>query len=97
MRRMRSLKPLPMLQVLGTDAGGTKEIIEPNVTGLLHPAGELGIPVLARQLGWLLSHPEMGVEMGEKGRNRVREMFREGPMYEAMAKMFIESVRERGG
>lgn len=84
-------------QVLGTDAGGTKEIVQGNITGLLHPAGQTGIPVLAQNLQWLRSHPEIGLEMGKRGRIRVHEVYREGPMYEAMASVFIDCVRERGG
>ncbi|KAL3528802.1 hypothetical protein ACH5RR_008124 [Cinchona calisaya] len=35
-------------QVLGTYAGGTKEIVEHNVTGFLHPLGHPGAQVLAK-------------------------------------------------
>lgn len=86
-----------LFQVLGTDAGGTKEIVQGNITGLLHPAGQTGVPVLARNLQWLLGHPEIGVEMGKKGRTRVHDVYREGPMYEAMASVFLDCVLERGG
>ncbi|KAG0569080.1 hypothetical protein KC19_6G064100 [Ceratodon purpureus] len=85
------------LPVLGTDAGGTKEIVQGNITGLLHPAGQTGIPVLAQNLQWLLNNPEIGLEMGKRGRIRVNDVYREGPMYEAMASVFIDCVRERGG
>jgi len=85
------------LQVLGTDAGGTKEILESNVTGVLHPVGKVGIPVLARHLRWLLDHPDLGIQMGERGRERVSKMFREGPMYDKLARIFIDCVREQGG
>lgn len=85
------------LPVLGTDAGGTKEIVQGNITGLLHPAGQAGIPVLAQDLQWLLSHPEIGLEMGLKGKIRVRDLYREGPMYETLADVFLDCVQERGG
>ncbi|CAM6043057.1 unnamed protein product [Sphagnum compactum] len=85
------------LPVLGTDAGGTKEILESNVTGVFHPVGKVGIPVLARHLRWLLDHPDLGIQMGEKGRERVSKMFREGPMYDKLARIFIDCVREQGG
>jgi glycosyltransferase involved in cell wall biosynthesis len=85
------------LPVLGTDAGGTKEILESNVTGVLHPVGKVGIPVLARHLRWLLDHPDLGIQMGERGRERVSKMFREGPMYDKLARIFIDCVREQGG
>ncbi|KAK6124964.1 hypothetical protein DH2020_041238 [Rehmannia glutinosa] len=35
-----------VVQVLGTDSGGTKEIVEHNVTGLLHPLGRPGLEFL---------------------------------------------------
>ncbi|CAK9268379.1 unnamed protein product [Sphagnum jensenii] len=85
------------LPVLGTDAGGTKEILESNVTGVLHPVGKVGIPVLARHLRWLLDHPDLGIQMGERGRERASKMFREGPMYDKLARIFIDCVREQGG
>ncbi|CAM6007520.1 unnamed protein product [Sphagnum balticum] len=85
------------LPVLGTDAGGTKEILESNVTGVFHPVGKVGIPVLARHLRWLLDHPDLGIQMGERGRERVSKMFREGPMYDKLARIFIDCVREQGG
>ncbi len=85
------------LQVLGTDAGGTKEILESNVTGVFHPVGKVGIPVLARHLRWLLDHPDLGIQMGERGRERVSKMYREGPMYDKLARIFIDCVREQGG
>ena len=84
-------------QVLGTDAGGTKEIVQENMTGLLHPIGQIGVPVLAQNLQWLLSHPEIGLEMGKRGRIRVHDVYREGRMYETMASVFLDCVRERGG
>jgi len=85
------------LQVLGSDAGGTKEIVQGNISGLLHPTGQAGIPILARNLQWLLNHPELGVEMGKRGRARVQALYRETPMYEAMASVFLEAVQEHGG
>ncbi|KAM2117169.1 hypothetical protein ACFX1Q_010332 [Malus domestica] len=42
------------LPVLGTEAGGTKEIVEHNVTGLLHPVGHDGTRGLAENHRFLL-------------------------------------------
>ncbi|RXH70798.1 hypothetical protein DVH24_013544 [Malus domestica] len=42
------------LPVLGTEARGTKEIVEHNVTGLLHPVGHDGTRGLAENLRFLL-------------------------------------------
>ncbi|KAK4361931.1 hypothetical protein RND71_017172 [Anisodus tanguticus] len=54
------------LPVLGTDAGGTKEIVEHNVTGLLHSLGRPGAQVLAHNLQYLLNNPLERQRMGSK-------------------------------
>ncbi|GAB4850163.1 hypothetical protein Ancab_029458 [Ancistrocladus abbreviatus] len=74
------------LPVLGTDAGGTKEIVENNVTGLLHPVGRPGTKVLAQNLRFLLENPSTRKQMGMKGREKVEKMYLKRHMY----KMFFE-------
>ncbi|KAF4399685.1 hypothetical protein G4B88_022768 [Cannabis sativa] len=69
------------LPVLGTDAGGTKEIVENNVTGLLHPTGRSGAPVLAENLRFLLKNPITRKQMGMKGREKVERMYLKQHMY----------------
>ncbi|KAL2463129.1 UDP-Glycosyltransferase superfamily protein [Forsythia ovata] len=61
------------LPVLGTDSGGTKEIVEHNVTGLLHPLGRPGVRVLAKNLRLLLENVSVRQAMGVKGRERVEK------------------------
>ncbi len=63
------------LPVLGTDAGGTPEIIEQGVTGLLHPVGAAGQVKLADNLRALMRDPVTAKAMGEAGIRRVREHF----------------------
>ncbi|GAB2293571.1 hypothetical protein Dimus_027780 [Dionaea muscipula] len=74
------------LPVLGTDAGGTKEIVENNVTGLLHPVGRQGNKVLAENLKFLLENPSFRRQMGARGREKVEKMYLKRHMY----KLFFE-------
>lgn len=73
-------------QVLGTVSGGTKEIVEHNVTGLLHPVGRTGTNVLAENIKFLLKNPAARKQMGIKGREKVEKMYLKRHMY----KMFFE-------
>ncbi|GMY34257.1 spore coat protein sa, partial [Fagus crenata] len=74
------------LPVLGTDAGGTKAIVDHNVTGLLHPLGHPGTRVLAQNLGFLLKNPLAREQMGMEGRKKVERMYLKRHMY----KRFVE-------
>ncbi|KAG9138651.1 hypothetical protein Leryth_025839 [Lithospermum erythrorhizon] len=61
------------LPVLGTDSGGTKEIVEHNVTGLLHPLGRPGARILAENLQYMLENPSERQRMGIAGRKKLYE------------------------
>jgi glycosyltransferase involved in cell wall biosynthesis len=61
------------LPIVGADVGGLTEIILDGVTGLLVPAGDSG--ALARACRYLLSHPDVGRQMGQRGRERALEAF----------------------
>ncbi|XVE52128.1 hypothetical protein DITRI_Ditri02bG0097300 [Diplodiscus trichospermus] len=74
------------LPVLGTDGGGTKEIVEHNVTGLLHPMGHPGTRVLAENLRFLLKNPSARKQMGMEGRKMVERKYLKRHMY----KKFVE-------
>ncbi|KAG8379806.1 hypothetical protein BUALT_Bualt07G0127600 [Buddleja alternifolia] len=69
------------LPVLGTDSGGTREIVEHNVTGFLYPLGRPGVQVLARNLEYLLQNPSKRQEMGKKGREKVEKMYLKKHMF----------------
>ncbi|MFS7984048.1 putative glycosyl transferase, family 1 [Helianthus anomalus] len=58
------------IPVLGTEAGGTKEIVEHNVIGLLHPIGHPGTPVLSKHLRYLLKYPSERQRLGPKGEKK---------------------------
>ncbi|KAJ7521333.1 hypothetical protein O6H91_19G048400 [Diphasiastrum complanatum] len=81
------------LPVLGTDAGGTREIVIANVTGLLHPVGKLGVPLLAKHMDFLLKNPHIGREMGQRGKERVQNMYTKSIMYEKLAIVFLNSLK----
>lgn len=81
------------LPVLGTDAGGTKEIVEYNVTGRLHPLGHPGIEVLARNLQFLLSNPLVRRQTGMRGRAKVEKMYLKRHMYQRLAQVFYKCMR----
>ncbi|GMI86121.1 hypothetical protein like AT1G52420 [Hibiscus trionum] len=63
------------LPVLGTDGGGTKEIVEQNVSGLFHPMGRPGRRVLAENLRYLLNNTRARKQMGMEGRKLVEKRY----------------------
>ncbi|KAI8544393.1 hypothetical protein RHMOL_Rhmol08G0293200 [Rhododendron molle] len=73
------------LPVLGTDAGGTVDIVDHNKTGLLHPLGPEGNQVLAKNLRFLLENPSARKEMGVRGREKVEKMYQKRHMLEKLA------------
>ncbi|XP_031255644.1 uncharacterized protein LOC116113632 [Pistacia vera] len=81
------------LPVLGTDAGGTKEIVEHNVTGLLHPPGHQGSPVLAQNLRFLLKNPSARKQMGMEGRKKVGKLYLKRHMYKKLGEVLYKCMR----
>ncbi|MCO5608870.1 hypothetical protein L7F22_063088 [Adiantum nelumboides] len=75
------------LPVLGTAAGGTKEIIVNGTTGLLHPVGKEGVPVLARNMVHLANDAAMRKEMGQRGHERVQQRFLEKHMAQRIGRV----------
>ncbi|KAJ4896697.1 UDP-Glycosyltransferase superfamily protein [Raphanus sativus] len=81
------------LAVVGTDAGGTKEIVEHNVTGLLHPMGRLGNKDLAHNLLFLLRNKEARLRMGIEGRRKVEKMYMKQHMYKRFVDVLVKCMR----
>lgn len=81
------------MQVLGTDAGGTKEIVEHNLTGLLHPLGRRGSHILSKNLQYLLQNPSARQEMGIRGRQKVEKMYLKKHMYKMLAQVLVKTLR----
>ena len=59
--------------VVASNASSIPEIVEDNVTGYLHPVGD--VPAIASAIGRLLASPDEARAMGERGRQTVRTRF----------------------
>ncbi|KAG5229084.1 glycosyltransferase [Salix suchowensis] len=81
------------LPVLGTDAGGSKEIVEHNITGLLHPVGRPGTRVLAQNIEFLLKNPSTREHMGIQGRKKVEKMYLKRHMYKKFGEVLYKCMR----
>ncbi|KAK4760746.1 hypothetical protein SAY87_005639 [Trapa incisa] len=81
------------LPVLGTDAGGTKEIVRHNETGLLHPPGHPGVEQLAQNIQYFLRNPSERARMGIQGRKVVEEMYLKRQMYRKFALLLSRCMR----
>ncbi|XP_010254193.1 PREDICTED: uncharacterized protein LOC104595248 [Nelumbo nucifera] len=81
------------LPVLGTDAGGTREIVNHNVTGRLHPLGRSGTQALAQNLHYMLKNPSERVQMGIRGRKKVEKMYLKRHMYKRFAEVLFKCMR----
>ena len=86
---------LIMEQVLGTDAGGTREIVEHNVTGLLHPTGHPGSKFLAQNLRFLLRNRSAREKMGMAGRKKVQKMYLKQHMYKRFVEVLVRCMRSK--
>ncbi|XVF74634.1 hypothetical protein PTKIN_Ptkin13bG0126800 [Pterospermum kingtungense] len=83
------------LPVLGTDAGGTKEIVEHNVTGLFHPMGHPGTRVLAENIKFLLKNPSARKQMGMEGRKKVEKKYLKRHMYKRFVEVLTRCMRSK--
>ncbi|XP_072964166.1 uncharacterized protein [Typha angustifolia] len=81
------------LPVLGTDAGGTKEIVEDNITGLLHPVGREGKKDLAQNILYLLTNPSVRKNMGARGRQLVQDKYLKNHMYRRFAEVLVKCMK----
>ena len=75
--------------VIGGAHGGAPEVIEDGVTGYLVQHGDA--VQLATSIETLLSHPDLGREMGRRGKQRVEDEFR----FSVFAKTFKKILREQ--
>jgi glycosyltransferase involved in cell wall biosynthesis len=74
--------------VIGTDNGGTPEIVVDRVTGLLFPYGDA--KALSERITWLLERPAGMARMGAAGRRRVEENFTIERYIEKTQKFYLE-------
>ncbi len=80
------------LPIVSTDVGGVREVIVPDETALLAPAGDEQI--LAAQLQRLANDSRLGARLGTSGKHRAQERFSEPVMHAQYAEIF-EQVFER--
>ncbi|KAL5072640.1 hypothetical protein RYX36_011624 [Vicia faba] len=83
------------LPVLGTEAGGTKEIVEHGVSGLHHPIGRKGNHVLAKNLRFLLENRFAREKMGMNGRKKVERMYMKQHMYRKFVEVLVRCMRSK--
>lgn len=82
-------------QVLGTDGGGTREIVEQNVSGLFHPMGRAGNWALAENLRYMLKNPTARKQMGKDGRKKVGKQYLKRHMYERLVEVLTRCMRRQ--
>nr|POE54106.1 hypothetical protein CFP56_75931 [Quercus suber] len=82
-------------EVLGTDAGGTREIVDHNVTGLLHPLGRPGPHVLAQNLRFFLKNPLAREQMGTEGQKKVERMYLKRQMYKRFVEVLVNCMKTK--
>ncbi|XP_076925862.1 uncharacterized protein LOC143588833 [Bidens hawaiensis] len=81
------------IPVLGTDAGGTKEIVVHNISGLLHPTGRSGTAVLSKHLQYLLKNPSERQRLGLEGRETVKKMYLKTHMYKIFSQVLYDTMK----
>jgi glycosyltransferase involved in cell wall biosynthesis len=81
------------LPVVASAVGGIPEVVQPDRTGLLVPAGD-GV-ALAGALGALVGSAEVRGKMGAAGRRVVLERFDERDMVRQTVELYRSMLRER--
>lgn len=79
------------LVVLGTNSGGTAEIIEDGQSGFLFPAGIEGQAVLAERIEELVRNPSLAARLAEGGKDRVSSAFTEKLFFQKLQAAFEHS------
>jgi L-malate glycosyltransferase len=81
------------LPVVATDVGGTSELIERGVSGIVIPAADSA--VLAARVLQLLDNPEYARGLGAAARERIRRNFPEATMAEAEDRLIRQALNGR--
>jgi glycosyltransferase involved in cell wall biosynthesis len=76
--------------VVGTDVGGTNELVVDGESGLLAPVYDP--PALAQALRRLLVDPELRAQLAAGGRRRMERCFSLDVMLEAKQRLFVEAA-----
>lgn len=77
--------------IVATTVGGIPEVIEHGVTGRLVPPGD--IAALAREIAWVMDHPEEARTMAAAARARVQKDFTEATMVDETGKIYEQLVK----
>jgi glycosyltransferase involved in cell wall biosynthesis len=72
--------------VVASDMGSRRELVEDGKTGLLYPTGD--VSELTSAIRFLSSRPELADEMGQAGRERVRQHYAAQDHYEALLDLY---------
>ena len=80
--------------VIGTDRGGTPEMIAANVTGLVIPPGDPA--ALARAIARLAGDPALCARLGAAGRERVEAHFTLRGMVDTIENLYYEQLTVAG-
>lgn len=81
------------LPIVASDVGGIPEIVEPDVTGFLVPAGDPA--ALAAAIQALLSNGEQARQMGDRGRAVARQQFSTEAWIERLVAVYGEVLSEK--
>ncbi len=79
--------------VVATDVGGTGDLVEDKVTGILVPPRNP--KALAGGILYLLGHPEEGMQMGKKGQQKVYPALDYTRLVENVERLYMELVDKR--
>ena len=82
------------LPVVASQVGGTPEVVVPDQTGLLVPAGDEA--ALTRALADLLGDPARAVRMGQKGLKRVEDQFSLKAMTQSYQDLYSRLLARKG-
>jgi len=78
------------IPVIGTDNGGTPEIILNGKTGYLYKYGE--DEELAEKIAWLFDNPDLMKKMGDTGRKRIEENFTIDKYIEKTQRIYLSLI-----
>jgi glycosyltransferase involved in cell wall biosynthesis len=79
--------------VVATRATGAVDAVDDGITGLLVPVGDA--QALTEALGRLLADPGLARRMGRAGEERVRREFRREPIWQELAALYWDLLKER--
>jgi glycosyltransferase involved in cell wall biosynthesis len=79
--------------VVATDVGGTGDLIENKITGLLVPPRNS--KALAEGILYLLNNPEEGIRMGKNGQQKVYPALNHTRLVEDIEKLYIELLNKK--